>query len=112
MALPIVKRTDFGNALVHLTRERTEYKPNSSPLDPPEVARVVPAFEVFKEIITSGIIRASGNEGYIKGSQRTVCFSEIPLSSVPQFASPPSQDKARYRFYGVSLSKKAVFAAG
>lgn len=107
MALTQVKRTDFSNGLVHLTRERTK-------LDPDSFESIVTAtpFEVLKEIVISGTINASGNSGYVKGTQKAVCFSEIPLSSVHQFASVPSEQNARYRFYGVSLSKKAVFAAG
>jgi hypothetical protein len=40
-----------------------------------------------------------------------VCLSEIPLASMDEFAGP-ADGSARYRFYGVALSKKAVFSAG
>ncbi|MDR6412762.1 UNVERIFIED_ORG: hypothetical protein ABIC62_006140 [Burkholderia sp. 1595] len=48
----------------------------------------------------------------MKGARRAACFSEIPLSAVREFASEPTDEVARYRFYGVSTSKKAVFKLG
>jgi hypothetical protein len=39
-------------------------------------------------------------------------LSEIPLSAMHQFAEPPSTESARYRFYGIALSKRVVFDAG
>lgn len=107
MPPPTVKRSDFSQGLVHLTRERLEYDDATM-----KIKQAASPFDVLKEILTSGKIRASGNGGFVKGTQKAVCFSEIPLSSVNEFASPPAEEKARYRFYGVSLSKKAVFAAG
>lgn len=107
MPLPSVKRSDFSQGLVHLTRERFDYDAATM-----KTKQVASPFEVLKEILTSGRIRASGNEGFVKGTQKAVCFSEIPLSAVPEFASPPTDENGRYRFYGISLSKKAVFAAG
>jgi len=91
------RRPDFSQALVHLTKERDGNN----------------ALDVLKKILTSGILRASGNEGYIKGSGKAVCLSEIPLSSVHLLASPPEKiSGAKYRFYGVAISKEAVFGAG
>ena len=101
---------DFSYSLVHLTKERNEY----SSLDflTQKLERVVQPFDVLKEILACGTIRGSGNEGYVKGSRRAVCFSEIPLSAMHQFAQPMPEPKARYRFYGIVLSKRAVFKAG
>jgi hypothetical protein len=62
MALRPVRRPDFNQSLVHLTRERVERLPDAG-------TRVVSAFDVLKEIISHGKIRASGNDGYVKGSQ-------------------------------------------
>ena len=107
MSPPSVKRSDFIQGLVHLTRERHEYDDATA-----QIKQVASPFEVLKEILGSGKIRASGNGGFVKGTQRAVCFSEVPLSAVSEFASPAGEENARYRFYGVSLSKKAVFAAG
>lgn len=91
------RRPDFSHGLVHLTKERGDVKP----------------FDVLKEILNSGVLTGSGRKGYIKGKDRAVCLSEIPLSSVEYFASSPDDtDNVRYRFYGLALSKKAVFEAG
>ena len=113
MTLPTIRRADFNHALVHLTRERIEYSDSSNSFfDPPKIVRTVQPFEVLKEILTAGVVRGSGNEGFVKGSQKAVCLSEIPLSAVPYFASRPEEVNARYRFYGIALSKKGIFAAG
>ena len=110
MATSEIRRSDFSNGLVHLTRERKEY--SSPDFLTQRLDRVVPPFDVLKEILTSGIIRGSGNEGYIKGNRPAVCLSEIPLSAMHLFATPPSEETARYRFYGVAVSKRSVFEAG
>lgn len=107
------RRLDFSHSLVHLTRERHEYSSD----DPAtrKLSRVVPAFDVLKEILSTGILRGSGNEGFVKGNRRAVCFSEIPLSALNLFAVEPSVPISRphdYRFYGIVLSKQAVFGAG
>jgi hypothetical protein len=107
MALPHIKRSDFNHSLVHLTRERTVLLPGSNKS---EVQ--ASAFEVLKEILTSATIRGSGNEGFVKGSRRAVCLSEIPLASLHQFAEPPTAERAKYRFYGVVLSKRSIFEVG
>src|SRR5262249_8008394 len=38
--------------------------------------------------------------------------SEIPLAVLHEFAAPPSAEEAKYRSYGIAISKKAVFDAG
>jgi hypothetical protein len=96
---------DFSHSLVHLTRERKEY--SSGDFTTQKLVRVVSAFEVLKEILASGMLRGSGNEGFVKGKHRAVCFSEIPLSAMHQFAEPPEVDTARYRNYGIVISKDA-----
>lgn len=90
------RRPDFSQGLVHLTKERGETS----------------AFDVLKEILSSGELRGSGHTGFVKGQRKAVCLSEVPLSSVHYFAGKADQKDARYRFYGVALSKKAVFEAG
>lgn len=80
--------------------------------DEMKVEKIVEPFEVLKEIISTGIVLASGNQGFVKGTQKAVCLSEIPLSAVHHFAAAPSEKKARYRFYGIALSKKTIFNSG
>jgi hypothetical protein len=105
-----VRRADFSDSLVHLTRERREFSSNDFATQ--KLVRTVSAFDVLKEILGKGVIRGSGNEGYVKGSRPAVCFSEIPLSVMHQYAEPPSALTARYRFYGIVISKQAIFDAG
>lgn len=113
MATPTIRRADFNHSLVHLTRERLEYSESTNSFfDPQKLLRTVQPFEVLKEILNSGKIRGSGNDGFVKGNQKAVCLSEIPLSAVSDFASRPEHAEARYRFYGIALSKEAVFSAG
>ena len=102
MALQPVRRPDFSNSLVHLTRER-----RGPPRNARETEHIVPAFSVLKEILSAGVIR--GGLGYVKGTTPAVCFSEIPLANIHAFAHPTD---GRYRFYGIILSKRAVFEAG
>src|SRR5262249_23479887 len=100
----LVRRADFTNSLVHLTRERKELNKTTFGLD-----LVASAFEVLKEILAAGVIQ--GGLGFVKGSQPVVCLSEIPLASMDKFATQ-MDGSTRYRFYGVALSKQAVFDAG
>ena len=109
------RRPDFSNSLFHLTRERREY--SSDDFVDRKLLREVSAFDVLKEILTAGVIRGSGNEGFIKGYRRAVCFSEIPLASMHHFAKPPDDpvgpsSTARYRFYGIAIGKRTMFEVG
>lgn len=112
MPVEPVQRSDISRSVIHFTRERIEYKPSADVMEPLEIEKTVSAFEVLKEIMKSGTIKGSGNAGYVKGKKKAVCLSEIPLSAIRDFASPPSDKNARYRYYGIALSKKAVFALG
>lgn len=107
-----VKRPDLSHGLVHLTRDRPVHVVSDDPFEAAAIDHVVPAFDVLKEMLQSGTIRGSGNQGYIKGRQRAVCFSEIPISAVHHFAKAPEETAGRYRFYGLSLSKSEVFQFG
>jgi hypothetical protein len=67
------------------------------------------SFRNLKLILQEGIIK--GGLGYIKGPHKAVCFSETPLSFL-QFFAKQEPDAARYRFYGICISKKAAFDNG
>jgi hypothetical protein len=112
VALPLIRRADFNQSVVHLTRERKIMTVPGDATESAKTERSIHAFHVLKEILITGVIKGSGNEGFIKGNQKAVCFSEIPLSVVHEFASPPDRENARYRFYGIALSKRTIFAAG
>lgn len=108
-APPQVRRPDFNQSLIHLTKERKE-APATGNAD--QTPRIVEAFEVLKEVLASGVIRGSDRTGYIKGSRTAACFTEVPLSAVHHIASEPGTELRKYRYYGIALSKRAVFAAG
>jgi hypothetical protein len=110
MVVPNIRRPDFKQGLVHLTRERFETKDSQG--DDLFTKITIKPFDVLKEILNSGVIRGSGNNGYIKGSKKAVCLSEIPLSSVHYFASSTQEPLDRYRYYGIAISKEAAFKAG
>jgi hypothetical protein len=113
MAFPRIRRSDFSHSLVHLTKNRKEYEYDQQTLER-KLIREVSAFDVLKEILVSGTIRGSGNDGYVKGDRHAVCLSEIPLSNLREFADAPYVEppKHKYRMYGITLSKDAVFKAG
>jgi hypothetical protein len=97
-----IYRPDFTNSLVHLSREQTVLTDNGKRSENS-------AFDNLKLILKEGIIK--GGFGYIKGPNKAVCFSEIPISQLNQFAKL-EPEKARYRFYGICISKKAAFENG
>jgi len=97
-----IYRPDFTNTLVHLSREQTVLTEGGSRIEQK-------AFDNLKSILQDGIIK--GGFGFIKGPNKAVCFSEIPLSQLKLFAKL-EPEKARYRFYGICISKKAAFENG
>lgn len=104
MPLEKIRRFDVSHALVHLTRHRAR-----SPLGFQTEAS---AFEVLKEILQAGKIKAG--HGYVKGILPAVCFSEIPFSALHGFAGRPTSElpHPRYEFYGIAISKTAGFRLG
>lgn len=74
-APPQVRRPDFNQSLIHLTKERKEAPPTANADQTP---RVVEAFEVLKEILASGVVRGSNRTGFIKGQRTAACFTEVP----------------------------------
>ena len=102
-----VRRADFTNSLVHLTRERAKFD-----IEAFSDHIVASPFDVLKEILNAGLIRAG--TGFVKGLQSVVCLSEIPLASMDEFAKQvgDKSSSSRYRFYGIALNKQTVFAAG
>ena len=104
-------RPDFTNALVHFTKPRQgkkrhwEYGYQSVNSGSKQFS----SFEVLKEIFTSGMLHAStSSSGYIKGNERAVCFSEVPLGGVRYFCD----EESRYDYYGIAISKQSGFKKG
>jgi hypothetical protein len=70
-------RADISLALIHLTGNRGGRS----------------ALDSLVSILSKRAIRASGQEGYIKGPNPAVCFTEMPLSSVPRLVDALSIHK-------------------
>ena len=106
-----MRRPDFSDWLVHLTREVDEGNDAfAALLDAPKPKRYVAPFDVLCNILSDGAI--AGGLGFVKGHRRVACFSEIPLSSIAHFASRPDEKLSRYRYYGIAVSKAAAYAQG
>jgi hypothetical protein len=86
----LVIRDDLSDRLVHLTKG-----------DDP--------FSTFVKIL--GDRALLGGTGFIKGKHRCVCFSEAPISKLPQILSTPHEN-IKYRPYGFVFTKKWVFRKG
>lgn len=103
------RRSDVSGGLIHLIKDVIEVEdPFAATGSTPR--KITPAFDILKTILNSGVINAGF--GFVKGPRPVVCMSEIPLSSVHAFASPPEQETARYRFYGFVFSKSCIFQLG
>lgn len=85
-----VIRDDLSDRLVHLTKG-----------DDP--------FSTFTKILNERALL--GGDGFIKGKHRCVCFSEAPLSKLPQILSTP-HETVKYRPYGFVFTKRWVFEKG
>lgn len=83
-------------ALIHLTGQRGDRTPIDSLIS----------------ILSEQRIRASGNDGYIKGSIPAVCFTEMPLTSVPLLVEASATSAHRYACYGIALHKSHAFSRG
>lgn len=102
-------RTDFSNSLVHFTRDRKGEMRQKGVSDD---QTCYSALDVLCQILESGKILGSNNTGFVKGNQSASCFTECPLSSVKLFATDESDEKGKYRFYGIAISKEAAFKNG
>lgn len=91
-------RPDITNALIHLTGDRTSCGGLS-------------AEKALHSILTEEIVRGSGNNGFIKGSKRAVCFTEMPLGSVKYYIND-GYLKHKYDYFGIAMSKSAAWRAG
>jgi len=93
-----MSRPDITNALIHLTGDRTK-------------KGGLTAEEALYSILRDGIIRGSGNSGFIKGTARATCLTEMPLGTVRFFIEEGLQ-KHKYDYFGIALSKSSGWAAG
>lgn len=93
-----MRRPDISNGLIHLTSQRGD----------------VSAFDVLCKILTTAKLIGSGNKGFVKGTQRAVCFSEAPLSAIPHLIQKSKElsethNKTPYSSYGIAVSKESIY---
>jgi hypothetical protein len=91
-------RPDITHALIHLIGDRRSTGGLS-------------ADEALYSILRGGVIKGSGEEGFIKGPNRAVCLTEMPLSSVKYFVQN-TYHKHNYKYFGIALSKVKGWKAG
>lgn len=103
-------RSDISESLVHFTKERKVDSPQVN--DDADDHTEYSALDVLCQILKAGKIIGSNNKGFIKGTDTAVCFTECPLSAVKLFASGDEVKNAKYRFYGIAVSKQAAFKNG
>lgn len=72
------------------------------------------AFELLWKIIVDKKLIASGNEAYIRGDQKAVCFQEVPLIAIAEnLAFEIHQEgKQRYAGFGIRVNKGSLFKQG
>lgn len=92
--LPFNERPDLTPYLIHLTRATKSHS----------------AFENLKLILRSGILNASGNEGFVKGPSKAACFMDVPFSSLKFLLS--DSNTSRYSPYGIFCGKEPFYKEG
>ena len=67
-------RPDITYSLIHLIGDRND-------------TGGLKADEALFSILRDGIIKGSSHEGFIKGSNKAVCLTEMPLSTIKYFVN-------------------------
>lgn len=72
------------------------------------------AFQALWKILTEKKLIGSGNDGYIIGNKRAVCFQEVPLMAMAEnlwfgerLGTPP-----KYRAFGLRVNRGALYKKG
>ena len=82
------KRSDLVKRLTNLTWGNTDDE----------------AFDVLWEILNDKKLMGSGNSGYIVGTDKAVCFQEIPLYSIVEnLLFEDSLNSKRYSWFGIRV---------
>jgi hypothetical protein len=89
-------RPDITRALIHLTGNRSDRS----------------ARDALISILSVGLIRGSGNSGYIKGKNTAACFTEMPLSTIRYFIQHRSMTSHPYQPFGIAVSKHNAWQRG
>jgi hypothetical protein len=96
--LPFDERPDLTPFLIHLTRR----------------TKTQSGFDNLVNILRSGVIKGSGQEGFIKGPHHAACFMDVPFFSLKYVFNAANTDPnvPRYEPYGVVIKKTTGYANG
>ena len=94
----ISSRSDLAARITHLTRGDTDDD----------------AFETLWKILQEKTLKASGNEGFIVGDKKAVCFQEVPLYAIAEnlIFEDALEGKNRYSHFGLRFNKIWMFRLG
>ena len=94
----ISSRSDLVARITHLTKGDTDDE----------------AFERLWKILLEKTLIASGNEGYIVGDKKAVCFQEVPLYAIAEnlIFEDALEGKNRYSHFGLRFNKIRMFKLG
>ena len=72
------------------------------------------AFETLWKILQEKTLKASGNEGFIVGDKKAVCFQEVPLYAIAEnlIFEDALEGKNRYSHFGLRFNKIRMFKLG
>ncbi|EKO3844773.1 hypothetical protein ACPSL3_09875 [Vibrio owensii] len=97
------ERSDLSTKLVHLTKETEQYS----------------ELEIIYKILSDGIIKGSGNDGFVIGSTPAACFQDAPLYAICQncwyeekYNKDKPEAKVRYSPIGFLVEKTDVYNQG
>lgn len=104
-----------GLGLIHRVKEVNALVPGGQLGRMATMSETTSAFTVLTRILTSGVIRSSGQNGNVKPPTRAVCLSETPLSQLGRLT--PSiyglmQGDRSHQVYGILMNRADVFALG
>ncbi len=91
-------RPDITHGLIHLTGDRSAKGGLS-------------AEDALHSILMGGVIKGSGNNGFIKGHTRATCLTEMPLKSLSYFIES-HYTKHKYESFGIAMSKQSAWSVG
>jgi len=94
----ISNRTDLVARITHLTKGSSNEE----------------AFEKLWKILIDKMLIGSGKRGYIVGTEKAVCFQEVPLYSIVEnlLFEDTLDDKTRYSWFGLRFNKIQMYRNG
>jgi len=94
----ITNRTDMAARITHLTKGSNDEK----------------AFDSLWKILVEKRLIGSGKGGFVVGTERAVCFQEVPLAGIAENLAYEDEmsDRLRYSWFGLRFNKIRMYEAG